>query len=40
MIIKEYGWKLALAMLAFIVPFAFVVGGILNYGLIHWNITF
>ncbi len=29
--IKERGWKTALTMAAFIMPFAFVVGGILNF---------
>jgi ferrous iron transport protein B len=29
-IIKERGWRMALAIIAFIFPFAFVVGGILN----------
>ena len=33
MIIKELGWKVALAMSLFIVPFAFVVGGIINHSL-------
>lgn len=35
MIIKEQGLKIAAAMLAFIVPFAFLVGGLLNH-LLHW----
>lgn len=30
-IIKERGWKTALAITLFIIPFAFVVGGILNF---------
>jgi ferrous iron transport protein B len=30
MIIKEQGWRVALGMLALIVPFAFFVGGVLN----------
>jgi ferrous iron transport protein B len=33
MIIKELGWKVALAMSLFIVPFAFMVGGIINHSL-------
>ena len=35
MIIKEQGLKVAAAMLAFIIPFAFLVGGLLNQ-LLHW----
>ncbi len=31
MMIKERGWKTATAMVAFIVPFAFFVGGVLNW---------
>jgi ferrous iron transport protein B len=34
MIVKEQGLKIAAAMLAFIVPFAFLVGGLLNH-LLH-----
>jgi ferrous iron transport protein B len=30
MIIKEFGWRTAAAVTAFIVPFAFLVGGVLN----------
>jgi ferrous iron transport protein B len=30
-IIKEYGLRKALAIIAFIFPFAFLVGGVLNY---------
>lgn len=30
-IIKERGWKTAVAMTLFIIPFAFVVGGVLNF---------
>ena len=30
MILKERGWKTGLAMLAFILPFSFGVGGLLN----------
>jgi ferrous iron transport protein B len=33
MIIKELGWKVALWMSMFIVPFAFIVGGIINHSL-------
>jgi ferrous iron transport protein B len=29
--IKERGWKIALGMVAFILPFAFLVGGLLNW---------
>jgi ferrous iron transport protein B len=29
--IKERGWKTTLGMVAFIFPFAFIVGGILNW---------
>ncbi len=35
MIVKEQGVKIAAAMLAFIIPFAFLVGGLLNQ-LLHW----
>ena len=38
--LKEYGWKISLSMFAFIFPFAFVVGGILNQVLLYFNITF
>ncbi|OZA30767.1 MAG: ferrous iron transport protein B [Hydrogenophilales bacterium 17-61-9] len=31
MIVKEQGWKIAAAMIAFIVPFAFLIGGLLNH---------
>lgn len=31
MIVKEQGTKIAVAMLAFIIPFAFLVGGVLNH---------
>jgi len=31
MIIKEQGWKIAAAMIAFIIPFAFLIGGLLNH---------
>ncbi len=33
MMIKERGWKTAVAMAAFIIPFAFGVGGVLNWAL-------
>lgn len=33
MIIKERGWRTAVAIIAFIYPFAFLVGGIVNRGL-------
>ena len=40
MIIKEFGWRVAAAVMTFIVPFAFAVGGVLNLA-IHWlGITF
>jgi ferrous iron transport protein B len=32
-IVKEHGWRMAVAMSAFIFPFAFVVGGAVNLGL-------
>jgi len=38
MIVKERGWKTAVMMAAFIVPFAFLVGGILNAILRAWNV--
>jgi ferrous iron transport protein B len=31
-IVKEHGWKIALAMAAFIFPFAFFVGGVVRLG--------
>jgi len=37
-ILKERGWKATLAMLAFIFPFSFLVGGILNKILQYWKI--
>ncbi len=39
MIIKERGWKLGLGMIAFIFPFALLVGGLLNrlLALVGWN---
>jgi len=39
MIIKELGWKVAVAMSLFIVPFAFLVGGIINHSLIFLGIV-
>jgi ferrous iron transport protein B len=38
--IKERGWKTAAGMAAFIVPFSFVVGGLLNWGLRALKVTF
>ena len=38
--IKERGWKTAVAMAAFIVPIAFVVGGLLNWSLHALGVTF
>jgi len=38
--IKERGPKIALAMVAFIVPMAFLVGGTLNWGLNALGVTF
>jgi len=32
--LKERGWKTALAIMAFIFPFAFLVGGLLNWLLV------
>ncbi len=37
-IIKERGWKVALAIVAFIFPFAFLVGGVLNWFLNYFAI--
>jgi ferrous iron transport protein B len=37
---KEHGWKRAFAMVAFIVPFAFAVGGLVNLCLRSLNVTF
>ena len=31
MMIKERGWKAATAMVGFVVPFAFLVGGAVNW---------
>jgi ferrous iron transport protein B len=39
MIIKERGWKQALAMAGFIFPFAVLVGGGLNYLLRFWGVS-
>jgi ferrous iron transport protein B len=39
MIIKELGWKVAVLMSLFIVPFAFLVGGIINHSLILLGIV-
>jgi len=38
-IIKERGWKTALGMSLFIFPFAFAVGGILNFILRVWRVS-
>jgi ferrous iron transport protein B len=40
MIIKEQGWKVALAVSLFIFPFALAVGGLLNFGLRALGVTF
>jgi ferrous iron transport protein B len=37
--LKERGWRMALAMAAFIFPFAFAVGGALNYSLRLLGVT-
>jgi ferrous iron transport protein B len=37
--LKERGWKTALAMIAFIFPFAFLVGGLLNWLLAVSGVT-
>jgi ferrous iron transport protein B len=36
-IAKERGWKVATAMVFFVIPFAFFVGGLLNHGLTLFN---
>ena len=36
---KERGWKTALAIVAFIFPFAFLVGGLLNWLLISLRVN-
>lgn len=38
--VKERGWKQTVVMFGFIFPFAFIIGGILNQILVHWNIIF
>jgi ferrous iron transport protein B len=38
-IIKERGWKVALGMVAFIFPTAFIVGGLLNFILRYLEVT-
>lgn len=40
MIIKEQGWRVALGMAAFILPFALLLGGILNWTLRLVNVEF
>ncbi|MBA7699685.1 hypothetical protein ES703_108384 [subsurface metagenome] len=40
MIIKEQGWRVALGMAIFILPFALLVGGILNWTLRLSNVAF
>jgi hypothetical protein len=40
MIIKEFGGRTATAVMAFIVPFAFAVGGLLNAAIGWLGITF
>ena len=40
MIIKELGLKIAIAMALFIVPFAFGIGGLLNYTLNLFGVQF
>lgn len=40
MIIKEQGWRVALGMAAFILPFALLLGGILNWTLRLVNVAF
>lgn len=37
-ILKERGWKTTVAILVFIFPFSFLVGGVLNKILRHWQI--
>jgi ferrous iron transport protein B len=36
--IKELGLKIAVSMALFIFPFAFFVGGCVNYLVTHWGI--
>ncbi|MBA7646588.1 Fe(2+) transporter FeoB [subsurface metagenome] len=40
MIIKEQGWRIALGMAVFILPFALLLGGILNWTLRLLNVAF
>ena len=40
MIIKEQGWRVALGMAAFILPFALLLGGIMNWTLRLLNVAF
>jgi ferrous iron transport protein B len=40
MIIKEQGWRVALAVSAFVFPFALAVGGALNFGLRGLGVSF
>jgi ferrous iron transport protein B len=40
MIIKEFGWRTAVAVSSFVVPFAFAVGGVLNMAVRVLRITF
>ncbi len=40
MIIKEFGWRTATAVTAFIIPFAFAVGGLLNAALHLLGVAF
>jgi ferrous iron transport protein B len=40
MIIKEQGWKRALAITGFIVPFAICVGAVLSWILRTFNVQF
>jgi ferrous iron transport protein B len=37
--VKERGWKTALGIVAFILPFAFLVGGALNWVLTFFRIN-
>ena len=39
MIVKERGFKTAMAIVAFIFPFAFLVGGVLNFALRYLGVT-
>lgn len=38
MIVKEHGWKTAVAMAAFIFPLAFTVGSVVRWALVTWNV--